>query len=77
MIEERDEGTKDTEGDESDAAQHDAGQEQEPKQAQEDSSTLWDTEQHSDAPGPFGTGSSATAGPKDDEAGEQDDAGGH
>jgi hypothetical protein len=60
------EGTKDTE-DEAAAAEHDSGQEQEPKQAEEDSSTLWDTEQHSDAPGPFGTGSSATAGPKSDE----------
>ena len=52
MIDEREEGTKDTEGDESDAARHDQGQEQEPKQAEDDSSTLWDTEQHSDAPGP-------------------------
>ena len=74
MIDEREEGTKDTEGDESDAAEHDAGQEQEPKQAEEDSSTLWDTEQHSDAPGPFGTGSSATAGPKEDgEEGEDEE----
>ena len=32
------------------------GEEQKPKQAEEESSTLWDTEQHSDAPGPFGTG---------------------
>ena len=38
------------------AAHGDDGQEQEPKQAQEDSSSLWDTDQHSDAPGPFGTG---------------------
>ncbi len=61
MIDERDEGTKGS-GDEAEAAGHDSGQEQEPKQAQEDSSSLWDTEQHSDAPGPFGTGSSATPG---------------
>ena len=68
MIEEREEGTKDTEGDESDAAQHDSGQDQEPKQAGE-SGSLFDTEQHSDAPGPFGTGSSATPGdePEEDE----------
>ena len=32
------------------------GQEQEPKQAQEESSSVWDGDQHSDAPGPFGTG---------------------
>ena len=31
------------------------GQEQEPKQAQEESSGVWDGDQHSDAPGPFGT----------------------
>jgi len=72
MIEERDEGTKDTEGDESDAARHDQGQEQEPKQAEDDSSKLWDTEQHSDAPGPFGTGSSATPGPASDEENGED-----
>jgi hypothetical protein len=41
---------------EEEAAQADEGQDQEPKQAQEDSSTTWDTEEHSDAPGPFGTG---------------------
>jgi len=38
------------------AAHGDDGQEQEPKQAQADSSSTWDTDQHSDAPGPFGTG---------------------
>ena len=43
-----------------DSAQAEGGQEQEPKQAGEDSSTLWDTEQHSDAPGPFGTGEKQT-----------------
>ena len=37
-------------------AAHGDGQDQSPKQAQDDSSTLWDTDQHSDAPGPFGTG---------------------
>ena len=36
------------------------GEEQEPKQSGEDSSTFWDTEQHSDAPGPFGTGEQQT-----------------
>ena len=70
MIDEREEGTKDTDGDESDAAQHDQGQEQEPKQAGE-SDSLFDTEQHSDAPGPFGTGTSATPGPATDD--EDDD----
>ena len=72
MIDEREEGTQDTE-DEAEAAEHDSGQDQEPKQAQEDSSSLWDTEQHSDAPGPFGTGSSATAGPKGDDEDAEDD----
>ena len=38
------------------AAHGSSGQNQEPKQAREDSSTLWDTDQHSGAPGPFGTG---------------------
>ncbi len=38
------------------AARGDKGQDQEPIQSSEDSSTLWDTDQHSDAPGPFGTG---------------------
>lgn len=32
------------------------GQDQEPKQSRKDSSSLWDTDEHSDAPGPFGTG---------------------
>lgn len=49
-----DEKTKDR--DEEEAAEAHDGQDQEPKQAQEDSSKNWDTEQHSDAPGPFGTG---------------------
>ena len=38
------------------AAEGDGGQDQEPKQAGEESSKDWDTEEHSDAPGPFGTG---------------------
>ena len=39
------------------AAQADEGQDQEPKQAdEEESSTSWDTEEHSESPGPFGTG---------------------
>ena len=38
------------------AARGNDGQDQEPKQAQEDSSSTWDTDQHWDAPGPFGTG---------------------
>jgi len=50
-----DEGTKDTD-DESETAEQDAGQDQEPKQNRKDSSSLWDTDEHSDAPGPFGTG---------------------
>ena len=41
------------------AAHGDDGQNQDPKQAREESSSLWDTDQHSDAPGPFGTGSKA------------------
>ena len=49
------EETKDTDA-KQEAAQADKGQEQEPKQAQEDSSETWDSKEHSDAPGPFGTG---------------------
>ena len=47
---------KEPQNDEQEAAQGDEGQDQEPKQAQEDSSSTWDTDEHSDAPGPFGTG---------------------
>ena len=47
---------KEPEKDEQEAAQHDEGQDQEPKQAEEESSSTWDTDEHSDAPGPFGTG---------------------
>jgi len=58
------------------AADAEGGQEQEPKQAQEDSSSFWDTEQHSDAPGPFGTGSdmekSAAAGEEPEEPEEDE-----
>jgi hypothetical protein len=43
-----------------DSAQPERGEEQEPKQAQEESSGLWDTKEHSDAPGPFGTGDEQT-----------------
>ncbi len=38
------------------AAEADEGQDQAPKQAEEESSSTWDTDEHSDAPGPFGTG---------------------
>jgi hypothetical protein len=41
---------------EEEAAQGEEGQDQEPKQAKEESSSAWDTEEHSEAPGPFGTG---------------------
>ena len=41
---------------EEEAAEADEGQDQEPKQAEDDSSSIWDTDEHSDAPGPFGTG---------------------
>jgi hypothetical protein len=56
-----------------DAADAEGGEGQQPKQAEEESSSFWDTDQHSDAPGPFGTGEdmekSAAAGdePDDDE----------
>jgi hypothetical protein len=42
--------------DEERAADAKDGQRQEPIQAREDSSSVWDTTEHSDAPGPFGTG---------------------
>ncbi|HYI36519.1 MAG TPA: hypothetical protein VEX39_07940 [Thermoleophilaceae bacterium] len=64
-----DEGTKDTD-DEAEAAEHDAGQDQEPKQAGETDS-IFDTEQHSDAPGPFGTGQPWDAEDKKDEDAEE------
>jgi hypothetical protein len=42
-------------------AQAEQGEGQQPKQAgDDDSSSFWDTEQHSDAPGPFGTGEEQT-----------------
>ena len=43
------------------AATLERGEDQEPKQADpEGSSRFWDTDQHSDAPGPFGTGDEQT-----------------
>jgi hypothetical protein len=51
---------QDTDESKQDSAQADQGEHHEPKQAGEDSSTFWDTEQHSDAPGPFGTGEEQT-----------------
>ncbi len=38
------------------AAHGGRGQNQAPDQSRKDSSTTWDTDQHSGAPGPFGTG---------------------
>lgn len=38
------------------AARGNNGQNQKPKQSSADSSSLWDTTEHSSAPGPFGTG---------------------
>ena len=38
------------------AARGNSGQNQKSKQASENSSSLWDTTEHSSAPGPFGTG---------------------
>ncbi len=38
------------------AARHDAGGEEEKNPPDETENTTWDTEEHSDAPGPFGTG---------------------
>lgn len=73
MIEDEpsEEGTQDTE-DEAGAAQHDSGQDQEPKQAQEESSSVWDSQDHSDAPGPFGTGDTED-GWKSEEEGEDEE----
>jgi hypothetical protein len=73
MIEDEpsEEGTKETD-DESGAAQQHSGQDQEPKQAQEESSGLWDTKDHSDAPGPFGTGDTKE-GWKSEESGEDEE----
>ncbi len=55
-----DEQEKDVEEAKSEGAQADRGEEQEPKQASEESSGLWDSKEHSDAPGPFGTGDQQT-----------------
>ncbi len=38
------------------AARGNSGQNQTPKQSSESSSSVWDTTEHSSAPGPFGTG---------------------
>ncbi|MGI8749847.1 MAG: hypothetical protein ACR2J6_04745 [Thermoleophilaceae bacterium] len=70
MIEENSGKGADDTGDEAQAAQHDKGQDQQPKQAEEESSGLWDTKQHSDAPGPFGTGDTWDA--ADEENDEQE-----
>lgn len=49
---------QDTEHAKQEAAEGGRGEEQEPKQAGEGS--LFDTSQHSDSPGPFGTGDEQT-----------------
>ncbi len=41
---------------EEEAAQAEHGEDQEPKQSEEESSDSWDTKEHSESPGPFGTG---------------------
>lgn len=55
-----DDEAKDADGAKEAGAQAERGEEQEPKQASEESSGLWDTKEHSDAPGPFGTGDEQT-----------------
>ncbi len=47
------------------AAEHDEGQDQDPKQSREENAGLMDSAEHSDAPGPFGTGE-----PQDPEDGD-------
>jgi len=56
MNDEQSEASSKDAGNEAQAAQQQKGQDQEPKQAQEESSGVWDSKEHSDAPGPFGTG---------------------
>ena len=56
MIEENSGTGADDTGDEAEAAQQHKGQDQKPKQAEEESTGLFDSSQHSDAAGPFGTG---------------------
>ena len=52
---------QDTESGKQEGAAPQSGEEQQPKQADpEESSSFWDTDQHSDAPGPFGTGDEQT-----------------
>ena len=56
-----DEHQRDTDESKPAGAQADQGEGQEPKQAgDDDSSSFWDTGQHSDAPGPFGTSDEQT-----------------
>lgn len=63
MIDETEE-SKDSD-DSQDAATHDEGQDQDPKQSREENTGLMDSAQHSDAPGPFGTGDSVDPGTDD------------
>jgi len=51
---------QDNAGGKQEGSDPESGEEQKPKQAEEESSGLWDTKQHSDAPGPFGTGDEQT-----------------
>ncbi len=64
MIEET-EDVKDSD-DSQDAATHGEGQDQDPKQSREENTGLMDSAQHSDAPGPFGTGDSVDPAANDD-----------
>ena len=72
MSDEQSEASKKDAGNEAQAAQQQKGQDQEPKQAQEDSSGVWDSKEHSDAPGPFGTGDKSDSAEEEesDEEGE-------
>lgn len=63
MIDE-DDDVKDNE-DSQDAAEHDDGQDQDPKQSREENTGLFDSAEHSDAPGPFGTGDAQDPGDGD------------
>jgi len=68
---------QDTEHAKQEAAEGGRGEEQEAKQAGEGS--LFDTEQHSDSPGPFGTGdeqteTEAATNPEGEDSDDEDDA---
>ncbi len=73
MIDDETQEAGEEQGNQADAAQQHSGQDQEPKQAQEESSSVWDSQDHSDAPGPFGTGDQWSSADEDSDDRDSDD----